>query len=109
MLELVDKTFGISRVSIEHATVDIDARGGGEKAVDAAIPLMPFIDLRDPVARRRLRSRGTRRRLRAYRRALPNEHAITLGADDGVAYDAVVQAMDSAAALGFTGLALSDT
>jgi len=52
---------------------------------------------------------GLQARLRVYRQSLPSEHAITVVADDGVVYDAVVQAMDAAAAQGFTGFALSGT
>jgi biopolymer transport protein ExbD len=48
-------------------------------------------------------------RLRSYRDGLPDQHAITLVADDGVIYDDVMQAMDVATGQGFTGIAVSDT
>jgi biopolymer transport protein TolR len=47
-------------------------------------------------------------RLRIYRASLPDQHAITLVADDGVHNDDVVQAMDVATGQGFTGIAVSD-
>jgi biopolymer transport protein ExbD len=46
-------------------------------------------------------------RLGMYRQSLPHERAITVVADDGVIYDAVVQAMDAAAAEGFVGFAVT--
>ena len=48
-------------------------------------------------------------RLGAYRGADPNQRDLTLAADDGVVYDAIVQAMDAAAAQGFTRLSFSES
>ena len=50
-----------------------------------------------------------RDRLAAYRAAEPSRGDLTLAPDDGVAYDALVQAMDAAAAQGFVGFSVSGT
>lgn len=52
---------------------------------------------------------GLRERLAAYRQVDPNRRDLTLAPDDGVAYDALVQAMDAAAAQGFSAFAVSGT
>ena len=150
------------------AMIDIESRGGGKKAVDANIPLIPFIDLllccvmfllvtavwnqlarldavqdvpgertpdvsnMDPL-RLVLQVSGDgyvlsstagdqiaipklgdaydvsslRARLAAYHTAAPTRRALTLTADDGIAYAALVQAMDAAAAEGFLGFSIS--
>jgi biopolymer transport protein ExbD len=49
-----------------------------------------------------------RDRLAAYS-AEPNRRDLTLSADDGVAYEAMVQAMDAAAAQGFLAFSVSGT
>jgi biopolymer transport protein ExbD len=50
-----------------------------------------------------------RDRLAAYRSAEPKQRDLTLAPDDGVAYDALVQAMDAAAAQGFLAFSVSGT
>jgi biopolymer transport protein ExbD len=152
------------------ASIDMDSGRGGKKAVDANIPLIPFIDLLlccvmfllvtavwnqlagldtvqnvpgersvDQPPRDALRlvlqlqaggyvlssTAGDRvqipkvndsydvstlrDRLAAYREAEPVRRDLTLAPDDGVAYDALVQAMDAAAAQGFVGFSVSGT
>ena len=151
------------------ASIDTGSGRGDKKAVDANIPLIPFIDLLlccvmfllvtavwnqlashdavqsvpgekgaiDPPEALRLVLRvdakgylvsstagdsiaipkldgaydeaALAERLRVYRDSLPDKHAITVVADDGVVYDDVVQAMDVATGQGFTGIAVSDT
>lgn len=50
---------------------------------------------------------GLRARLGAYHDADPNRRDLTVWADDGVAYDSLVQAMDVATAQGFVRLSVS--
>lgn len=51
---------------------------------------------------------GLSERLKIYRASDPNRRDLTLSADDGVIYDALVQAMDAAAQEGFVAFSFSD-
>ena len=51
---------------------------------------------------------GLCERLKIYRASDPNRRDLTLSADDGVVYDALVQAMDAAAEEGFVAFSFSD-
>jgi biopolymer transport protein ExbD len=48
-------------------------------------------------------------RLKIYRASDPNRRDLTLNADDGVVYEAIVQAMDAAAEEGFVAFSFSDS
>lgn len=152
------------------ASIELGSGHGGKKAVDASIPLIPFIDLLlccvmfllvtavwnqlasldatqnvpgsptvDRPAPEPLRLvlhvhdhgyllsstageridipkvgdaydlSALRERLAAYRSADPTRRDLTIAPDDGVAYDALVQAMDAASAQGFIGFAVTGT
>ena len=152
------------------ASIDVGAGRAGKKAVDASIPLIPFIDLllccvmfllvtavwnrlASLDASQQVPGQNTpdqaqpeplrlvlhvhdsgyvlsstagdrveipkvgsaydlaalRERLGAYRQAAPSRRDLTIAPDDGVAYDALVQAMDAASAQGFIGFAVTGT